>query len=370
MNTIKHRFCLVLALMLVSALLGACHGSDGEDTAGTAVSLERALAPREVRLVMPERRQEHPSVELVGEIRPFDTVTVSSEVAGKVDRVLVEVGDRVAKGAALVEVDRSTFHIYLEQADANLAAAKADLELAAKDLERKRDLRSDETIPQSTFDQAQASYDLAAARSAAATAALELAKRNYERSVVRAPAAGAITERMVVVGQWADVGAGLLDLAIGGKVKVAARVPEGWAVELAGLETFSFTVGNGGAAHTANVYSVQPVVEEASRSFEIVGTAANDGSMKPGMFATVTLTSPTPQSSLWLPASAIATSDLPQALMVEDGAIVYRKVQIGRRSDGLTEVVNGLGADEKVVADVSGLSRGIPVTIVGGADDE
>ena len=64
-----------------------------------------------------------------------------------------------------------------------------------------------------------------------------------------------------------------------------------------------------------------------------------------------------------LPASAVATSDLPQVLMVSDGAIVYRKVRIGRRSDGLIEIVDGLSADEQVVADVSGLTRGIPVTV-------
>jgi hypothetical protein len=70
---------------------------------------------------------------------------------------------------------------------------------------------------------------------------------------------------------------------------------------------------------------------------------------------------------LWLPAAAVATSDLPQVLMVEDGAIVFRKVHIGRRSDGLTEIMDGLEPDEKVVADVSGLTRGIPVTVVEGS---
>ena len=50
--------------------------------------------------------------------------------------------------------------------------------------------------------------------------------------------------------------------------------------------------------------------------------------------------------------------------MVEDGAVVYRKVQIGRRDDGNTEIVTGLAPDEQVIAHVSGLSRGIPVTIV------
>jgi hypothetical protein len=141
-------------------------------------------------------------------------------------------------------------------------------------------------------------------------------------------------------------------------------VPEAWAPKLAGLEKFSFTVGVSGPVHTAKLYSVQPVVEQASRSFEIIGSAANDGSIKPGMFANVVLEAPSAKQSLWLPAAAVATSDLPQVLMVKDGAIVYRKVRIGRRADGLIEIADGLSPDEAVIADVSGLSRGLPVTIV------
>jgi membrane fusion protein (multidrug efflux system) len=381
MTIIRRPIPIALAATILVAVLTGCHGSDNDDPAAAAETLERALAPREVRLVSPEVREERPSVQLVGELRAFDTVTISSEVGGRVDRVLVEVGDRVAAGTPLVEVDRKTFLIYMQQAEANLAAANADKSLAEKDLERKRDLRSDETIPQSAFDQAQAAHDLANARAAAASAALDLAQRNYERSIIRAPAAGAITQRMVVAGQWADVGAGLLNLAIGNKIKVSARVPEAWAPELAGLEQFTFTVGVSGPTYTAKLYSVQPgvsgptytaklysvqpVVEHASRSFEIVGTAANDGSIKPGMFANVVLEAPTARQSLWLPAAAVATSDLSQVLMVEDGAIEYRKVRIGRRADGLIEIADGLSPDEQVIADVSGLSRGLPVTIVG-----
>jgi len=231
-------------------------------------------------------------------------------------------------------------------------------------VQRKRDLRSDETIPQSAFDQAQAAHDLGAARVLAASAALNLAKRNYDRSVIRAPAAGAITQRLVVAGQWAEVGVGLFHLAVGDRIKVSARVPEAWAPELAGLEEFTFTVGVSGPVHTAKLYSVQPVVEQASRSFEIIGTAANDGSIKPGMFANVVLEAPTVKQTLWLPAAAVATSDLPQVLMVEDGAIVFRTIRIGRRDDGLIEIADGLSPNEAVIADVSGLGRGIPVTVV------
>ena len=168
----------------------------------------------------------------------------------------------------------------------------------------------------------------------------------------------------MVAGQWAEVGVGLFHLAVGDRIKVSARVPEAWAPEFAGLEDFTFTVGVSGPVHTAKLYSVQPVVEQASRSFEIVGTAANDGSIKPGMFANVVLEAPTVKQTLWLPAAAVATSDLPQVLMVEDGAIAFRTIRIGRRDDGLIEIADGLSPDEAVIADVSGLSRGIPVTVV------
>jgi membrane fusion protein (multidrug efflux system) len=354
-------------LVFVSLASGACRQSDdsaeGIDNAAEAV--ERALAPREVRLVQPEVREAQPTIRLVGEIRAIDVIPISSEVAGKVDRVLVEVGDRVAAGAPLAEIDRATFAIYLAQAEADVQAAQANLELAAKDLERKRDLRSDETIPKATYDQSVASRDLAKARLAAAEAALNLAVRNHERSVIRAPAAGVITERMVVAGQWADVGAALLELAIGDRVKIAARVPEAWVGRFTDLKSFTFTVGTSPTVHTARIYSLQPAVREASRSFEIVGTAPNDGSMRPGMFCDVVLTTPESEQTLWLPASAVATSDLPQVLMVDNDKIVYRKIQIGRRDDDAIEIVSGLDKDEQVIEDVAGLTRGLSVTIVG-----
>lgn len=364
----RHRLFSTLSIIALALSLGACSGSGddepGEGTDSAAVTIEQALAPREVRLTTASVRTENPTIQLVGEVRAFDVVVISSEVGGKVDRVLVEVGDRVTVGTPLVEVDRSTFAIYLAQAEANAKAAEANLVLAKKELERKADLRSDETIPQAALDQAQAAHDLAAANLAASEAALGLAKRNYERSLIRAPAAGAITERMVVAGQWADVGAGLLELAVSGKVKVAARVPEAWVGQFGALESFRFSVGSGAADHTATVYSLQPVVREASRSFEIVGTAPNDGTLRPGMFASVVLTSPESETTLWLPDSAVATSDLPQVLMVADDEVVYRKVQTGRREDGLTEIVSGLDEHDEVISDVSGLSRGLPVTIV------
>jgi RND family efflux transporter MFP subunit len=313
--------------------------------------------------VQPEVREERPAVSLVGEIRPFDHVQVSSEVAGTVESVFVEVGDRVTAGQPLVQIDRDSFRMRLQQAEARVAAAKADLELKRRSLERKEDLLSDRTIPQATFDEAQALFDLAEASLLEAEATRDLAQRDYDKSIVRAPGAGAITVRTTAVGAWADVGMGLVELAVGARVKVVARVPSQWVPYLHGLTTFEFTVRAGEAPRTAKLYSVDPVVSEASRSFEVVGTAPG-ADLKPGLFANITLVSPEPVTTLWLPATAIMASDTPRVLMVENGETVVRKVQTGERDDGMIEVRAGLDADESVILDVAGLGRAFPVVVV------
>lgn len=357
----------LLALTFVPLALVGCHGGDQEDPAAAAKILEQALAPQEVQLVSPESRQEQPTLKLVGEIRAFETVSISSEVVGNIDRVLVEVGDRVDKGTPLVEVDRTTFKLRLAQAEANVAAATAELNLAAKELARKHDLLSDQTIAQAVYDQAEAAQALGEARVGAAVAARDLAQRDYDRSEVRAPAAGLVARRQAVAGQWADINAPLVDLATGSSVKVAARVPESWAPQLSGLDGFDFTVGTSGTSYRAKLFSVEPVVSQASRSFEVVGTfRVGDAELRPGMFANVELVSPEVRSTMWIPATAVATSDMPQVMLVEDDKIVIRRVQTGRRNNGEIEIVTGLASDEQVVLDVSGLGRGTPVTVVGG----
>ncbi len=351
------------AFALTALVLHGCHGATGEDPAVARERVEQNLAPREIRLISPEAREEHRTVSLVGEIRPFDTVTISTEVAGLVEEVLVEVGDRVVAGQPLVQIDRATFRLRSEQAAAELDAARADLELASRELERKRDLLSDRTIPQAAFDQATATFDLARARVAAAEATLGLAERDFAKSIIRAPAAGAVTVRHAVIGQWADVGFGMVDLALGDRVKIAARVPSSWAASLQGLEGFDFTVRPDEPLRRAKLYSVDPVIEESSRSFDVVGTAPGAG-LKPGLFANVHLTSPESMRSLWVPATAVMASDTPRLLVVESGRAEVLKIQTGRRDDGMIEVVSGLEEGQPVIQDVAGLTRGLPVTVV------
>jgi len=357
----RSRFTTVLGAVAILAT-AACQ-PEGAAPEGQGLSGKEALEPRAVRLVQVEAREEQPTLELVGEIRAVDTVTLAAELAGRVDRVLVEVGDRVTIGQPLLEIDRKGYTLLLAQVEAQLAAADAEAVLAGKELDRKADLLSDNTIAQAVYDQALARRDLALAQVEAARATRDLARRDLDRSVLRAPSAGAIANRMAAVGEWADVGTPLLELAAGSEVKVAARVPSDWASSLTGLEGFEFTAGRGDWRE-AKLYSVDPVVAGSSRSFEVVGVASNaDGALRPGMFTRVRLSSPTAVCTLWLPATAVAASDMPEVMFVENHKVVVHNVQTGRRDEGMIEIVSGLGEGDEVIEKTAGLTRGIPVTV-------
>ena len=67
MKTLQPRFPIILLVALLTGGLLGCHGGETDDVAEAEAVVERALAPREVRLVLPEVRTENPGVQLVGE---------------------------------------------------------------------------------------------------------------------------------------------------------------------------------------------------------------------------------------------------------------------------------------------------------------
>lgn len=355
--------CSSILIPFLICAAGCSSPAEKPAVENSRASLEENLKPREVRLIKAEIREEKPSLEVVGEIRPFDEVEISSEVAGRVQQLFAEVGDRVRKDDLLCRLDPTTFDLSLRQAEAALEAARANLELARKELDRKKDLVSDHTIPQADFDRARAQADLAEAQVREAEAARGLAEHRLKMTGIRAPSPGAVTLRMAAVGQWVDVGQSLLEMATGSRIKVVARIPSSWAEEISGLESFSFSVGTEDHLRSAKIYSIDPVINEASRSFELVGAAPAEG-IKAGAFARIHLQSSHAEKSLWLPIDAVVISDTPRVLMVRDSKIVIRRVQTGLRSEDRVEILSGLSEDEEVVSSVAGLSRDLPVKVI------
>jgi len=138
----------------------------------------------------------------VGTVYPQYKSALSSQVAGRVTEVYVEVGDRVKKGSPLVKLDPIFFEINVAQKGAALAHAQLDLKDSKLQLERMKKLwekpeGETPSIPQKRFDDAKMAYDQAVISIKQAMVNLKKAKTERDEALIKAPFDGVITERYV-----------------------------------------------------------------------------------------------------------------------------------------------------------------------------
>jgi multidrug resistance efflux pump len=140
-----------------------------------------------------------------------DVVTIAPDVAGFVGEIRVKDNQFVRKGDILVVLDRERYTRALAMADANVAARKADMENAQQQAARRRKLTtlavSDETREGATL-----TANAAAADYEQAVADRSTAQLNLDRTILRAPVNGFITNLTLEVGQYAAVGTELMAL--------------------------------------------------------------------------------------------------------------------------------------------------------------
>src|SRR6185436_17676215 len=116
----------------------------------------RPAAPKaKVKLVAIEQQQQRRAVEAVGSLFAYDEVTVSAEAEGRVEQVLVDVGDRVNKGQVLARIAPIEFELTVEQQRAALAQARARLGLSEEEVELK-DVRQAAEVKKAAADLADA----------------------------------------------------------------------------------------------------------------------------------------------------------------------------------------------------------------------
>jgi RND family efflux transporter MFP subunit len=140
-----------------------------------------------------------------------DVVGIAPDVAGFVDEVRVKDNQFVHKGDILVVLDRERFTRALAMADANVAARKADMQDAAQQAARRAKL-TELAISKEAREDAMLNANAAAATHQQAVADRSTAQLNLDRTILRAPVNGFVTNLTLEVGQYASVGTEIMAL--------------------------------------------------------------------------------------------------------------------------------------------------------------
>lgn len=356
------------ASLLAAAVLAACQPAIAPASAAPARAAPAALAV----LVAPvlERTIEQP-VTQVGRVEASRRVELRPRVAGHVDAVLFNEGERVRAGQPLFRIDPRPFDAAVSRARADLAMAQSREMLARNEFERAQRLAADNAIAAEELERRRAAFAESRARSEAADAALRTAALDLEFSVVRAPIDGRIGRALVTAGNVVAAGAAQPPLAT-----LVATAPLHVHFDVADPSTLErLGAGRGKADWRARVLdarsgrelAVAPVDFSDNEMAPGAGTLRlraridhPDAQLVPGQFVRTQLTTGEATSALLVQDKAVGTDQGRRFVLVVDdgGAVEYRPVTLGALHGGLRIVTSGLKAGERIV--VSGLMRARP----------
>ena len=387
-----------------SAAGGRSGGRGGRGGRGQAVATEATT----VRRITVQRE-----VDLSGTLLSPDQARVSSEVAGIVRDVPVQLGTEIRAGDLLDRLEPRELQLALDRAEGQLRQIEAQL-----GIDRSQDRRppSDDQIAsvrqamanrddaRNTFKRAQqlhdrglmsqVDYDTAETRLKVADAnyqasvdnvqalkatlqdrraAFELAQKKVADASIKAPVSGAVSERLVQPGEFIRENTPVATIVQVNPLKLRTAIQEKHAGLIRPGQTVAFAVEAFPArAFVGTVAYVSPAVDQATRTFAVEALVDNgDRVLKPGFFAKGVVRTHRDDNILAVPEDAISTlAGVSTVYTIEDGKARQQQVTLGARQDGLVEVTSGLKGDETLATtNLSQLATGVLVRVTA-PDDE
>ncbi len=252
-------------------------------------------------------------VTATGQLNPMTNVTVGSQISGIIQKIYVDFNSPVKAGQVLAELDPATYERAVAQAEAELASAKANLELAQVQAKRATELFRDNLISAAEFDTAMAQLHQAEAQVKIRQAVLENARVNLGRCTIYAPIDGIVISRNVDVGQTVaaslqaptlfQIANDLTQMQINANVAEAdiGSVEVGQDVDFT-VDAYPYRVFHGKVKQVRN----SAVVVQNVVTYDTVIEVNNpDLKLKPGMTANVSIITAHRENVLKIPNAAL-----------------------------------------------------------------
>lgn len=306
------------------------------------------------------------ALHVVGILQAHDEATVAAQVAGQIERTIVDLGDRVTTGQELALIDTASYEALARQAAANLAKARASAANAAQSLKRVQELQKDKIASSSEYDQAVADSEQARAEVKAAEAAEAIAQLNLSRSHVKAPFDGALAERVADSGDYVSVGTPIIRLVKTDPLRLRLDVPERESSAVRVGQRVHLTVEGDTNIYSGTVTRVAPAIRQADRMLPVEADVPNPGALRAGLFARARILVDDRDAGLSVPANALTVfAGIEKVIVVQEGKTLEKTVTTGRRGADWVEILSGAKVGETVVLDPGGLRTGQVVTIAG-----
>ena len=352
-------------VVLAAALTAAC------GTESSSASAQAAAAPEvpviDVAVVRATVGTVESALEISGTLAPRARVGLKPKLPGRLDRILVDIGDRVTEGQVVATVDRGEVDAQVDAAVAAIGVAKAGIESAEATLanavsehDRAATLFEAGALPRQRLEAADtarraaaAQRDLAKANLAQAEAAVRRAREVQRDTTLYSPVSGFVVERNY------DPGAipgerPVVVVADIRQLKLEAGVSEMEAGRLkTGMQALVTVQAKPGETFTGQIAAIVPEVDQRNRHFRIEVRVPNaEGALLAGMYASARLVLAQADQALVVPREAVTTRDGTRMVLRVNGDTLVPVAVVEGLSDGrVVQIVSGLAPGDQVLAD-------------------
>ena len=324
------KYLKTIPVVLISGLiLSACSSKKESATPqNTAVEAEKASAP--VKVMTLAKSKISRTIDYTATILPFEEVNMAPSSPGRIDRIYVEVGDRVSKGQDLFLMDRT-----------QLYQLKVQLSSLAKDLARLDTLMATGSAKQQQYDQMKTQYDVM--------------KTNVdfmeENTLLKAPFNGVVTGKYFENG---ELYSGTPTTLTGRAAVVTVMQVNPLKVNVSVSEQYYPLIKRGMKADvtadvyenekfTGTVFRISPTISSATRSFDVEMELPNRKDMlKPGMFVRVSMNLGEVETFV-VPASVVLVQEgtnIRFVFLEKEGKAERVEVNLGKRFDDQLEIIS------------------------------
>ena len=289
-----------------------------------------------------------------GALKAVNSAIVKARVPGELQGLTVREGDRVEAGQVIARVEPTEYADRVRQAQQQADAAKAQVEIAQRQVDNNAALVRQGFISKTAADNSLASLNTAQANHRAAQAGIDVLRKSLADTVLRAPISGQVSQRLAQPGERVAPEARIVEIVDLSRLELEASISPADSVAVRVGQQALLRIEGVAQPVAATVARINPSAQAGSRSVLIYLTVAAQPGLRQGLFAQGQLATET-QRALAVPLNAVRTDKpLPYVQVVEGDRIAHRTVQTGVRG----EVDGELWVAVQGVADGARLLRG------------
>ena len=289
-----------------------------------------------------------------GALKAVNSAIVKARVPGELQGLTVREGDRVEAGQVIARVESTEYADRVRQAQQQADAAKAQVEIAQRQVDNNAALVRQGFISKTAADNSLASLNTAQANHRAAQAGIDVLRKSLADTVLRAPISGQVSQRLAQPGERVAPEARIVEIVDLSRLELEASISPADSVAVRVGQQALLRIEGVAQPVAATVARINPSAQAGSRSVLIYLTVAAQPGLRQGLFAQGQLATET-QRALAVPLNAVRTDKpLPYVQVVEGDRIAHRTVQTGVRG----EVDGELWVAVQGVADGARLLRG------------